>query len=97
MPDYSKTVIYKIVCKDETVDYLYIGSTTNLKKRKDKHKCACNNETHNNYNQKMYIEMRNNGGWENFILIEIEKYPCNDKRQAEAREEAQYYKHKFFG
>ena len=31
--DYSKTVIYKIVCNDENVDYLYIGSTTDITKR----------------------------------------------------------------
>ena len=31
--------------------------------------------------------MRQNGGWDNFKMIEVEKYPCNDKREAEAREE----------
>ena len=87
MPDYSKTIIYKIVCKDETVDYLYVGSTTNFTKRKYTHKNACNNETNNDYNQKKYVEMRNNGGWENFRMIEVEKYPCHDKREAEKREE----------
>ena len=30
--------------------------------------------------------MRDNGGWEMFRMIEIEKYPCNDKREAEKRE-----------
>ena len=30
--------------------------------------------------------MRGNGGWEMFRIIEIEKYPCNDKREAEKRE-----------
>ena len=87
MPDYSKTIIYKIVCKDETVDYLYVGSTTNFTKRKYTHKNACNNETNNDYNQKKYVEMRNNGGWDNFDFIEIEKYPCNNRREAGKREE----------
>ena len=30
--------------------------------------------------------IRDNGGWEMFRMIEIEKYPCNDKREAEKRE-----------
>jgi hypothetical protein len=30
--------------------------------------------------------IRLNGGWEMFVMIEVEKYPCNDKREAEKRE-----------
>jgi hypothetical protein len=30
--------------------------------------------------------MRENGGWEMFRMIEVEKYPCNDKYAAEKRE-----------
>jgi hypothetical protein len=30
--------------------------------------------------------IRENGGWEKFRMIEVEKYPCNDKREAEKRE-----------
>ena len=85
--DYSKTVIYKIICNDENVDYLYVGSTTDFTKRKSHHKGACNNEKNKNYKEKKYVEMRNNGGWENFKMIQVEKYQCNDKREAEAREE----------
>ena len=50
--DYSKNVIYKIVCNDENVDYLYIGSTTNFTKRKNCHKSCCNNINNINHNQK---------------------------------------------
>ena len=85
--DYSKTVIYKIVCNDENIDYLYVGSTTDFIKRKSQHKYNCNKENHTTYNNKKYIQIRENGGWENFKMIEIEKYPCNDNREAEAREE----------
>ena len=85
--DYSKTVIYKIVCNDENIEYLYVGSTTDFTKRKYTHKCCCNNETNEEYNQNKYIQMRNNGGWDNFKMLEVEKYPCNDNREAEAREE----------
>ena len=30
--------------------------------------------------------IRENGGWDMFKMIEVEKYPCNDKREAERRE-----------
>ena len=30
--------------------------------------------------------MRDNGGWEMFRMIEIEKYPCNDRREADKKE-----------
>ena len=31
--------------------------------------------------------IRDNGGWDNFKMIEVEKYPCKDKRDAERRED----------
>jgi hypothetical protein len=30
--------------------------------------------------------MQENGGWDMFRMIEIEKYVCKDKREAEKRE-----------
>ena len=82
---YSNTVIYKIVCNDENIDYIYVGSTNNFTKRKARHKSSCNNINSREY--KKYVHIRENGGWENFKLIEVEKYPCNDNREAEKREE----------
>jgi hypothetical protein len=31
--------------------------------------------------------IRTNGGWDMFKMIEVEKYPCNDKREALQRED----------
>jgi hypothetical protein len=41
--DYSRTIIYKICCKDPTIEEIYVGHTTNFTKRKYQHKIACNN------------------------------------------------------
>ena len=83
--DYSKTVIYKIEhIDDETL--LYIGHTTNWDKRKCEHKHRCNSEKSDKHNLKLYQMIRENGGWEMFKMIEVEKYPCNDKREAEKKE-----------
>jgi hypothetical protein len=84
--DYSKTIIYKIVCKDLNINDCYVGHTTNFIKRKADHKSNCNNINSKKYNFYVYQYIRDNGGWDNFTMIEIEKYPCNDKREAEAQE-----------
>jgi hypothetical protein len=86
--DYSRTIIYKIVKNDDFENAnVYVGSTTEFVKRKYGHKSNCNNENNEKYNRKVYQTIRENGGWENWNMIEIEKYPCNDKREAETREE----------
>jgi len=86
--DYSKTCIYKLVHKEDfNNENIYIGSTTNFRKRKNKHKSIINKESNNDYNQLKYVYIRENGGWNQWNMIEIEKYPCNDKREAEAKEE----------
>jgi hypothetical protein len=79
--NHQNTVIYKIVSKDLNVKDCYVGSTTAFSKRKNLHK-------HNSLasNGILYETIRNNGNWENWQMIEIEKYPCNDRNEATARE-----------
>ena len=83
--DYSKTIIYKIEHIDND-SLVYVGYTTNWDKRKSAHKFNCNNVNSSKYNLKIYQMIRDNGGWNMFRMIEVEKYPCNDKREAEKRE-----------
>ena len=83
--DYSKTIIYKIEHIDDD-SLVYVGHTTNWDKRKISHKYYCNNENNLKHNLKVYQMIRENGGWNSFKMLEVEKYPCNDKREAEKRE-----------
>ena len=83
--DYSKTIIYKIE-HIENDNLVYVGHTTNWDKRKSAHKFNCNNANSSKYNLKIYQMIRENGGWNMFRMIEIEKFPCIDKRGAEKRE-----------
>jgi hypothetical protein len=86
--DYSKTIIYKLVHKDDYDNVnIYVGSTTDYKKRKSDHKKSCNNDKHKDHNAKKSQYIRDNGGWVEWLMIEIEKYPCNDGNEARAREE----------
>jgi hypothetical protein len=84
--DYSKTVLYKIVCKDTNINDLYIGHTTNIIQRRYEHKSTCNNEKSKSYNLKVYQFIRNNGGWINWTLIQIEYFPCENINEARIRE-----------
>jgi predicted metal-dependent hydrolase len=84
--DFSKNVNYKLVCKDILIKELYIGQTTNFTIRKNKHKCNCNNTNDVKYNFKVYTFIRANGGWDNWDMIMIENFPCNDSLDACKRE-----------
>ena len=83
--DYSKTVIYKIVCNDLSIIDSYVGSTTDFTKRKSSHKSVCLTS-----DRKLYLSIRNNQGWENWSMLEIEKYPCSDNNEARLRERYWY-------
>jgi hypothetical protein len=80
--------MYKIVFGTDT---MYVGSTTNMVKRKNAHKTNCNNENNREYTYNIYKYMRDHewtgkfekGGWD---MILIEKFPCKDELEKSARE-----------
>lgn len=84
--DYSKALIYKIVCTDVNVKECYIGSTTDFRKRKNSHKHTCETQHHKNHNFYVYKFIRENGGWGNWDVVIIEYYPCVTKLELHARE-----------
>ena len=78
--DYSKACIYRIVCRDPEIKECYVGSTTNLTKRRYQHKSLCNNVNNKGYNFYIYRFIRENGGFNNWEIIEIEKFnDCDGK------------------
>lgn len=84
--DYSHTIIYKICCKDVSINDIYIGHTTNFTQRKLNHKLTSSNINSNNYNLYVYKFIRENGGWINWSMVQIEEYNCNNRREADMRE-----------
>ena len=85
--NFQNTIIYKLCCFDPDVKEIYIGYSTQLTVRKGSHKASCNNPTDNNHNYKVYQYIRANGGWNNWDMVLVEKYPCNDKLEAKQREQ----------
>tara|TARA_R110002126_G_scaffold242403_1_gene385590 strand:- start:775 stop:1257 length:483 start_codon:yes stop_codon:yes gene_type:complete len=63
-----------------------VGSTTDFAKRKNCHKSHCNNENGRDYNVYVYQFIRENGNWDNFDMLEIEKYKAIDKPDQLRRE-----------
>jgi len=84
--DYSKGLIYKLCCKDPNIIDIYIGSTTNMKNRKNQHKFRCNNPTDKNYNLKVYKFIRENGGWDNWTMVLVEYVNATSKQELEKEE-----------
>jgi hypothetical protein len=90
MPEYSKCVIYKLCCKDLNIKEIYVGSTCNFTRRKSQHKHICCNENAIQHNFKVYKFIRDNGGWDNWDMILIEEFACENKLQKLQRERHWY-------
>lgn len=90
--DYSNTIIYKIACKNKDIKDIYVGHTTNFIKRKYQHKLCCKQNLKNNKvnNCKIYKTINENGGWDNWEMIELEKLNCNTLIEAKQKEQEYY-------
>jgi hypothetical protein len=87
--DYSKSIIYKLCCKDPSITDIYVGSTTNFTKRKSQHKHCCLTEIDKSYNTYKYQFIREHGGWNNWDMVMVEQFSCNNKMECFAKE--RYY------
>ena len=85
--DYEQALIYRIVCRDVSVTQQYVGSTTNLKNRRSCHKKSCTNPKSKKYNRFVYRFIRDNGGFDNWEIVLIEKVVnCSDSPTLHKRE-----------
>ncbi len=80
-------IFYEIRCVNKSITYNYIGSTINFTRRKCEHKKRCNNELEREYYFKIYTIIRDNGGWENWEMIPMEKKICESKLDARIYEQ----------
>ena len=87
MPDYNKGCIY-VIKHNQDFDNLnvYIGSCCNFTRRKCGHKSACNNPNDKRHNFKLYQEIRENGGWNEWVMIRLHNFHCNDKHELNLEE-----------
>tara|TARA_R110000823_G_C15665985_1_gene472610 strand:- start:163 stop:591 length:429 start_codon:yes stop_codon:yes gene_type:complete len=90
MVNYQDSFIYKICCKDLTIQDIYIGSTTNFKQRKRQHKNCCTKEGNLHYNERKYKFIRDNGGWDNWDMILIKNVSCESRLELNRIERESY-------
>ena len=84
--NYANTIIYKLVCKDPNITECYVGHTTDFIRRKRSHKNNCYYSSSSKYNLYVYTYIRDNGDWDNWDMIEIQKYNCVDGNEAKKYE-----------
>lgn len=84
--DYSKCCIYKICCLDATIDDIYVGSTTDMVKRRWGHKSKCNDPNARGHNYPVYQFIRDHGGFHNWEIVRIESFPCENSEEMRQRE-----------
>jgi len=71
-----KCFIYKIENNTDK-DQFYIGSTLNLSRRKSHHKKNVKNKVGKLYWCKLYVYIRNHGGWDNFTFTKLYELDIN--------------------
>lgn len=87
MPNYNQSVIYRIINK-QTGETLYVGSTTNIRRRLTDHKSRCHNPKATHYNYPIYQHIRELGGWGSITHIIIEQFSnCENKIDLLKREQ----------
>jgi len=86
MVNYGNGLIYKLCCKDINIKDEYVGSSVDFTERKRCHKNQCNNPNGKEYNFYVYKFIRDNGGFENWQMVLVEKFPCESKLQLKQRE-----------
>lgn len=86
MPDYSKSIVYKLCCKDPEITDIYVGSTCSKYKRKNDHKENTIGQNSRKYNYRVYQFIREHGGFDNWDMTPIEVYPCESKTELVIRE-----------
>ena len=85
MPDYSKAQIYKVW--DNGYNQCYIGSTINsLSKRMEGHRAEYTKYKNGKCNCVSVFSLFDEYGVENCKIEWVEDYPCNSKKELEARE-----------
>ena len=70
-PEINDYTFYKIVNVNADCEMCYVGSSCDMKQRRQKHKYNCNNPNSKNYNNKVYKTIREHGGWCEFQIVEL--------------------------
>jgi hypothetical protein len=82
-----KCFIYKI-SDNNNINEFYIGSTLNLSRRKSHHKKNVKNKVGKLYWCKLYLYIREHGGWDSFTFSKIHEFDIEKLSDGTAEEQA---------
>jgi hypothetical protein len=85
--DVDNYVMYKIIPKNKDLKYCYIGHTNNFVFRKRQHYLPCVDVNHNKSHLLLYATICQHGGWDEWEMIELEKFIGKTKLEARIREQ----------
>ena len=80
--DYTKSLLYNIVCRNIAITECYVGCTTDFIRRRACHKHRYNSTREAQGKPYLYRFIQNNGGWNNFTMILIKTIPCDNSLEA---------------
>lgn len=78
MVNYQNSVIYMICCDDLNVRKFFMMYTTNVQNTSCLFKANCIHNYAQSYYSPMYRYIRNHGGYENWSIVIVEEFPCDD-------------------
>lgn len=81
-----KAYIYHIQNNSDPKEF-YVGSTLNLSRRKSHHKKNVKNKCGKLYWCKLYVYIRENGGWDNFTFTKIHEIDIETMQQVADEEQ----------
>ena len=86
--DYTKSCVYRLIHNHITY---YVGSTTNMRQRKGKHKNNTNSKKSDKYDMELYKFIRENGGFDDWTMVMIQAYPdCKNSDELRKHERDHY-------
>jgi len=76
---------YKLCCNE--CEEVYVGKTFRLCNRLKQHKSHCNNINSSEYNRKIYTCIRENGGWDQWLMYIIHEgeYTLEESKKIERK------------
>lgn len=85
-PAFYTGYIYKLYNINDDSKF-YIGSTKcNLRKRLYEHKFHSQNSSSSKYGRPLYVTIRDDGGIQNYNIVEVSRHQVHDKQELEAHE-----------
>ncbi len=83
---YHHSSVYKLCCRDPSITDCYVGSTCNVRTRRDAHRRQCIYPSQKDHNLRLYQFIRAHGGWDNWTMVVLEEFSCETKTQRDTRE-----------